>query len=131
MKHFFLFMGLCSLFTLFSTQKCDAIENNNQIGSTQMGQTLAREKPQLLLYYLPWCPYSQKVLDYLKQILEPYIKAQAELFNDDDDALNQSKHLKNQKMASSIVSNIGDKTMCNEIIRKMTPRLALSKAIID
>jgi glutaredoxin 3 len=31
-------------------------------------QTIAREKPKLLLYYLPWCPYSQRVLNYLKQI---------------------------------------------------------------
>lgn len=31
-------------------------------------QVVARERPLLVLYYLPWCPYSQKVLDYLKQI---------------------------------------------------------------
>ena len=28
----------------------------------------ADEKPTLLLYYLPWCPYCQKVLSFLKQI---------------------------------------------------------------
>lgn len=26
------------------------------------------EKPSLLLYYLPWCPYSQKVVVFLSQI---------------------------------------------------------------
>lgn len=26
------------------------------------------EKPSLLLYYLPWCPYSQKVLVFLSEI---------------------------------------------------------------
>lgn len=31
-------------------------------------RTIAREKPQLALYYAPWCPYCQKVLNYLKQI---------------------------------------------------------------
>ena len=32
------------------------------------GQTSAQEKPQLLLYYTPWCPSSQRVLDSLKRI---------------------------------------------------------------
>ncbi len=27
-----------------------------------------QEKPVLLLYYSPYCPYSMKVVDYLKQI---------------------------------------------------------------
>ncbi len=31
-------------------------------------QATLTEKPQLLLYYTPWCPYSQKVLNYLTQI---------------------------------------------------------------
>jgi glutaredoxin len=26
------------------------------------------EKPTLLLYYLPWCPYSQKVIRFLEEI---------------------------------------------------------------
>lgn len=27
-----------------------------------------KDCPKLLLYYLPWCPYSQKVLSYLQSI---------------------------------------------------------------
>jgi len=28
----------------------------------------ASQKAELMLFYTPWCPYSQKVLNYLKQI---------------------------------------------------------------
>lgn len=28
----------------------------------------AAQKTELMLFYTPWCPYSQKVLNYLKQI---------------------------------------------------------------
>jgi len=31
-------------------------------------QEFCQEKPALKLYYLPWCPYSQKVISYLKEI---------------------------------------------------------------
>lgn len=29
---------------------------------------ICQEKPSLQLYYLPWCPYSQKVIAYLQEI---------------------------------------------------------------
>jgi len=29
---------------------------------------IVHEKPDLLLYYLPWCPYCRQVIDYLDRI---------------------------------------------------------------
>ena len=52
---------LTSIFFTLS-HECSALE------STKFSkQASSREKPQLLLYYTPWCPYSQKVLTYLAQ----------------------------------------------------------------
>ncbi len=67
-QRFFFFIGLSSLCFLFPVQSAGSNENQSDFHPQPMGQTLARERVQLLLYYLPWCPYSQKVLDYLKQI---------------------------------------------------------------
>ena len=36
--------------------------------SSSHEQSIAREKPMITLYYLPWCPYCIKVTDYLRQI---------------------------------------------------------------
>lgn len=57
---------LSSLFACM--YQCEAIDNSSTFRPLPLQQAVAREKPQLLLYYIPWCPYSQKVLDYLKQI---------------------------------------------------------------
>ncbi len=38
----------------------------NQASSQE--KEMCQEKPSLQLYYLPWCPYSQKVITYLKEI---------------------------------------------------------------
>ena len=35
---------------------------------SQVPSALSEKKTELLLFYTPWCPYSQKVLNYLKQI---------------------------------------------------------------
>jgi glutaredoxin len=43
--------------------ECSAVES-----SRLSKQAVSSEKPRLLLYYTPWCPYSQKVLNYLSQI---------------------------------------------------------------
>jgi len=51
-----------SLFFIFNSE-CSALES-----SKFSKQAAVTEKPQLLLYYTPWCPYSQKVLNYLTQI---------------------------------------------------------------
>lgn len=62
----YLSMGIISVLLLSPINNCDASQSNFQ--TPPLGQSIAREKPHLLLYYLPWCPYSQRVLDYLKQI---------------------------------------------------------------
>ena len=66
MKHLSIFVTLWIVF-LLPTREGTSIERAPPL-STPKGQTIAREKPKLLLYYTPWCPYSQRVLDYLKQI---------------------------------------------------------------
>ena len=45
-----------------------AASRGTAIRPISLEQAIARERQHLLLYYLPWCPYSQRVLDYLKQI---------------------------------------------------------------
>jgi glutaredoxin len=57
--------SLTILTSLFFTlnPECSALES-----SKFSKQATSKEKPQLLLYYTPWCPYSQKVLNYLTQI---------------------------------------------------------------
>lgn len=67
-KHFFLCIGCWGFMACFPMSPCNGVEKNNSLRPPEKGQILAREKPQLLLYYSPWCPYCQKVLDYLKQI---------------------------------------------------------------
>lgn len=54
-------------FLLF-TQEGSSLEKSSSSLTPPKGQTIAREKPKLLLYYLSWCPYSQRVLEYLNQI---------------------------------------------------------------
>lgn len=66
-NHFILFIISWSLIGLLPMNVCNGIEGNGSLRPPEKRQILAREKPQLLLYYLPWCPYCQKVLDYLKQ----------------------------------------------------------------
>jgi glutaredoxin len=57
--------SLVIIIALFFTlsHECLALES-----SRLSKQATLKEKPQLLLYYTPWCPYSKKVLDYLAQI---------------------------------------------------------------
>jgi glutaredoxin len=68
MKATFFFSGFFTILACSFSSKASAGELNNTLKPITYQQAIAREKPQLLLYYLPWCPYSQKVLDYLKQI---------------------------------------------------------------
>jgi len=66
-KNYIFSIGVLS--SLFACMyQCEAIDNSSTFRPLPLQQAVAREKPQLLLYYIPWCPYSQKVLDYLKQI---------------------------------------------------------------
>ncbi len=66
-RHIFAF-GVLSALSLITHFKCSALENNPIFKSQSLNQSTTQEKPQLLLYYNPWCPYCQKVLDYLNQI---------------------------------------------------------------
>lgn len=38
------------------------------IQASSQPQETCHDNPSLRLYYLPWCPYCQKVLSYLKKI---------------------------------------------------------------
>lgn len=68
MKTFFYFLGLVTLLACGFPTEGSAKECNHTLRPIANQQAISRENPHLLLYYLPWCPYSQKVLDYLKQI---------------------------------------------------------------
>ena len=65
-KHLLSFGILATIF-LFFPLKNQAYENNQRFHKP-LKQRIAREKPLLTLYYLPWCPYCLKVTDYLRQI---------------------------------------------------------------
>ncbi|MES2199317.1 MAG: glutathione S-transferase N-terminal domain-containing protein [Chlamydiota bacterium] len=39
-----------------------------EIQASSLTEESSQEKPSLELYYLPWCPYCQKVISYLQVI---------------------------------------------------------------
>ena len=61
---------LCVLFlACYQTLFCFAsLPVTTQLIGNEPLKTNSPQKTQLLLYYTSWCPYSQKVLNYLKQI---------------------------------------------------------------
>lgn len=69
MKTFSYFLGLITLLIGGASLEAST-KGYNQTTLRPIGnqQAISRENPHLLLYYLPWCPYSQKVLDYLRQV---------------------------------------------------------------
>lgn len=68
MKATFFFTGLIMTLACAISIEGSAKEQSNTLRPITNQQAIARENPQLLLYYLPWCPYSQRVLDHLKQM---------------------------------------------------------------
>ena len=69
LKCCFLVFGILSGFFIATPYKCHAAATNRPNPFyPPLEQSIAREKPHLVLYYLPWCPYCQKITDYLKQI---------------------------------------------------------------
>ncbi|MBX9923487.1 MAG: glutathione S-transferase N-terminal domain-containing protein [Rhabdochlamydiaceae bacterium] len=67
-KATFFYSCLITILTCSFSSEGAAKEYNRTLRPIGNQQAIARENPQLLLYYLPWCPYSQKVLDHLKQM---------------------------------------------------------------
>lgn len=58
---------LSSLFIILCT--CSGISYATDIQEHSLAPApLPAKKTELLLFYTPWCPYSQKVLNYLNQI---------------------------------------------------------------
>lgn len=57
-KSFFLIIMFASLFSYYQETRASSLPS----------ETVVNEKPELLLYYLPWCPYCQQVFDYLNKI---------------------------------------------------------------
>ena len=68
LRQYIFSFGILSAIFLTSPCTCHAYEKQSPSFYPPLQQSIAREKPLLTLYYLPWCPYCQKVTDYLKQI---------------------------------------------------------------
>jgi glutaredoxin 3 len=66
-KRTLLSFGILSTIFLLLPQESQAQEKQELLHKP-LKQRIAREKPLITLYYLPWCPYCIKVTDYLRQI---------------------------------------------------------------